>query len=92
MQTQIKVMDLNLVQWEYLVNKVRVIGREFLPEIPRACVLFELNPGVSELHIEMDLVELACLMVRLASMDSPQAAAIPQPDQEARVPFWRSDR
>lgn len=92
MQTQIKVMDLNLVQWEYLVNKVRVIGREFLPEIPRACVLFELNPGVSELHIEMDLVELVCLMVRLASMDSPQAAAIPQPDRGPRDAIGRSDR
>lgn len=93
MQTQIKVTDLNFVQWEHLVDKVPVNGRDFLPGIPRACVLFELNPGVSELHIEMDLVELAGLMVRLASMGlRAQATAILQPDQGPRDAIGRSDR
>jgi hypothetical protein len=86
MRTRIKVTDLSLAQWDYLTSKVPVDGREFLAGIPRACVVFELTPDFSELHIEMDLVELAGLMVTLTAMDLravAQAAltpdALPEP-------------
>lgn len=65
MRTRIKVTDLNLRQWDYLTTEVPVNGREFLDGLPRACVVFELTPDMSELHIEMDLAEFATVMTRL---------------------------
>ena len=72
MRTEIKVTDLNLRQWDYLTTNVPVDGREFLPGLPRVCAVFELAPEISELHIEMDAVEFAVLLVRLESIrDNP---------------------
>ena len=68
MRTRIKVTDLNLRQWDYLQTEVPVDGREFLPGLPRACVVFELTPDMAELHIEMDLAEFIGLMLRLENI------------------------
>lgn len=74
MRTRIKVTDLSLGQWDYITTKVPVNGREFLPGIPRACVEFELTPDFNVLHIEMDLVELASLLIRLQTTDLRRVA------------------
>lgn len=68
MRTRIKVTDLNLRQWDYLVSQVPVDGRTFLPGIPRVCVEFELTPDFNELHIEMDSAEFLTLMLRLENI------------------------
>lgn len=68
MRTRIKVTDLNLRQWDYLTTEVPVTGRTFLPGLPTACVVFELTPDFSELHIEMDLAEFTSLMTHLGSI------------------------
>lgn len=68
MRTRIKVTDLNLRQWDYLTTEVPVNGRTFLEGLPRACVVFELTPDLSELHIEMELVEFSTVMLRLNSI------------------------
>ena len=75
MRTRVKVSDLNLRQWEYLQTNVLVTGREFLDGLPRACVVFELTPDMAELHIEMDLVELAGLMITLNAIKDEVAVA-----------------
>lgn len=68
MRTRIKVTDLNLRQWDYLTTEVPVNGRKFLPGLPTACVVFELTPDLSELHIELDLAEFTTLMTHLGSI------------------------
>jgi len=68
MRTRIKVTDLNLRQWDHLQTKVPVDGREFLPGLPTACVVFELTPDMAELHIEMDLAEFVGLMLTLEAI------------------------
>ena len=85
MRTQIKVTDLNLRQWEYVATKVPVNGREFLGGLPRVCVVFELTEDISEIHIEMDLIELTGLLVVLEGVrnepaTSQVAAAVLTPD------------
>lgn len=74
MRTRIKVADLSLGQWDYITTEVPVDGRVFLPGIPRACVEFELTPDFNVLHIEMDLVELASLLIRLQTTDLRRVA------------------
>jgi hypothetical protein len=73
MRTRIKTTDLNLRQWDYLTTNVPVDGREFLPGLPRVCAVFELAPEISELHIEMDAVELAGLLVVLEGIKNEPA-------------------
>ncbi len=75
MRTRVKVTDLNLRQWEYLQTNVLVTGREFADVLPRGCVVFEMVPGMAELHVEMDLVELAGLMVTLNGLKDEVAVA-----------------
>jgi hypothetical protein len=75
MRAKIKVTDLNLRQWDYITTKVPVDGRDFVEPIPRACVVFELTPDMSEIHVEMDVVELAGLMVTLESIKNEPAVA-----------------
>jgi hypothetical protein len=68
MRARVKVTDLNLRQWDYVTTQIPVDGREFLPGVPRVCVVFELTPDFSELHVEMDVAELLTTMVRLESI------------------------
>jgi hypothetical protein len=86
MRTRIKVADLTLSQWDYLTTQVPVNGRTFLPGMPRACVEFELTPDFSSLHIEMDLVELAGLMVVLAGMDLKRLAEVALSETTGEIP------
>ncbi len=65
MRTRIKVTDLNLRQWDHITTQVPVDGRVILEGVPRVCVVFELTPDFSELHVEMDVVEFAALVVKL---------------------------
>lgn len=67
MRTTIEVKDLNPAQVSYVARNVPVGGREFLPGLPRVCAVFQLDEGV-DLHVEMDVVELAGLMVTLAGI------------------------
>jgi hypothetical protein len=79
MRTRIKVADLNLRQWDYLTTNVPVDGRDFLPGLPRVCAVFEVAPEISELHIEMDAVELAGLLVVLEGIrNDPDPALVAQ--------------
>lgn len=79
MRTRIKVTDLNLRQWDYLTTNVPVDGRDFLPGLPRVCAVFEVAPEISELHIEMDLVELTGLLVVLEGIrNDPDPALVAQ--------------
>lgn len=74
MHMRTKVKDLSLIQWDYLTTKVPVNGRTFIPGVPRVCVEFELTADFSSLHIEMDVTELAGLLVTLAAMDLRRVA------------------
>lgn len=65
MRTEIKVTDLNLRQWDHITTEVPVDGRVILEGVPRVCVVFVLSEDISELHVEMDVVEFAALVVRL---------------------------
>jgi hypothetical protein len=67
MRATVEVKDLNSAQVAHLARQVPVNGREFLPGIPRVCTMFELAEGV-DLHVEMDVAELATLMIRLATI------------------------
>jgi hypothetical protein len=85
MRARIKVTELNLRQWDHITTEVPVNGREFLPGLPRVCVVFEVAPEISELHIEMDVVEFASLMTRLSAITnepdvSELASAVLTPD------------
>jgi hypothetical protein len=68
MRTAIEVKDLNLRQWDYVQTNVPVDGREFLPGLPTACVVLEVSPDLSALHVEMDLAEFICLMLTLEAI------------------------
>jgi hypothetical protein len=63
MRTRIKVTDLNLRQWDYVVTQIPVDGREFFPNVPRVCAVFEVAPEISALHVEMDAEFLAVMDV-----------------------------
>jgi hypothetical protein len=77
MRTRIKVTDLNLRQWDYITTNVPVDGREFLPGLPRACVVFELTPDMAEIHVEMDLAEFINLMLTLENIrNEPNTVAV----------------
>lgn len=79
MRTRIKVTDLNLRQWDHITTQVPVNGREFLEGVPRLCVEFEMAPELSPLHVEMDVMEFAGLMVRLDSIrNEPDPALVAQ--------------
>ena len=87
MRTEIKVSGLSLNQWEYLIDKVPVSGREFMAGVPRVCAVFELdrNDGI-QLHIEMDIVELTGLIVRFAAIEARDLArAALAPDEPPRL-------
>lgn len=75
MRTQIKVGDLNLRQWEHITTQVPVDGRVILEGVPRVCVVFELSPDISELHVEMDVVEFAALVVKLNTIRNEPSVA-----------------
>lgn len=75
MHTRVKVVDLNLRQWDHITTEVPVNGREFLEGLPRLCVEFELTPDFSSLHIEMDVAEFATLMTRLEGIKNEPAVA-----------------
>jgi len=75
MRTAIEVKDLNLRQWDYVQTNVPVGGREFLPGLPTACVVFEVSPDLSALHVEMDLAEFVGLMVTLEAIKNEAAVA-----------------
>lgn len=75
MRTRIKVADLNLRQWDHLTSEVPVNGRTFIDSVPRVCVEFELTPDLHSLHIEMDVMEFAALMVRLETIKNEAAVA-----------------
>lgn len=90
MRTRMKVADLNLRQWDHITTTVPVDGRVILEGVPRVCVVFELAPEISEIHVEMDVVELAALLVKLNTIRNDpdpelvaQAALTPDvlPDQ-----------
>jgi hypothetical protein len=68
MRTRVKVTDLNLRQWDHITSVVPVDGRVILEGVPRVCVVFELTPDLSELHVEMDVVEFAALVVKLETI------------------------
>lgn len=77
MRTRVKVADLNLRQWDYLQTNVKVSGREFLPGLPTVCAVFELTPDMAELHIEMDVAELAGLLTVLEAIkNEPDVTAL----------------
>lgn len=77
MRTAIEVKDLNLRQWDYVQTNVPVGGREFLPGLPTACVVFEVSPDLSALHVEMDLAEFVGLMVTLEAIkNEPDTTAL----------------
>jgi hypothetical protein len=79
MHTRVKVIDLNLRQWDHLTTEVPVNGREFLDGLPRLCVEFELTPDFSSLHIEMDVAEFATLMTKLEGIrNEPDVAEVAQ--------------
>jgi hypothetical protein len=73
MRTAIEVKDLNLRQWDHIQTEVPVDGREFLPGLPTACVVFEVSPDLSALHVEMDLAEFIGLMLRLEQIRNEAA-------------------
>lgn len=75
MRTRVKVADLNLRQWDHLVTQVPVDGRVILEGVPRVCAVFELTPDFSELHVEMDVVEFAALLVKLNTIRNEVAVA-----------------
>jgi hypothetical protein len=75
MRTAIEVKDLNLRQWDHIQTEVPVSGREFLPGLPTACVVFEVSPDLSALHVEMDLAEFIGLMLRLENIRNEPAVA-----------------
>jgi hypothetical protein len=75
MRTAIEVKDLNLRQWDHIQTEVPVDGREFLPGLPTACVVFEVSPDLSALHVEMDLAEFIGLMLRLEQIRNEAAVA-----------------
>jgi hypothetical protein len=71
MRIQTTVTDLSPRQMRYVTERVPVDGREFLSGVPRTCTVFELSEGIN-LHVEMDVVELASLMVTLAGIQVRQ--------------------
>lgn len=73
MRARIKVTDLNLRQWDHITTQVPVNGRTFVEGVPRLCVEFEVAPELSPLHVEMDVMEFAGLMVRLESIKNEPA-------------------
>lgn len=75
MRTAIEVKGLNLRQWDYVQTNVPVDGREFLPGLPTACVVFEVSPDLAELHVEMDLAEFIGLMLTLENIRNEPAVA-----------------
>jgi hypothetical protein len=75
MRTAIEVKDLNLRQWDYIQTNVPVDGREFLPGLPTACVMFEVSPDLTVLHVEMDLAEFIGLMLTLEAIKNEAAVA-----------------
>lgn len=75
MRARVKVADLNLRQWDHITTEVPVDGREFLDGLPRVCVVFELTPEISEVHIEMDVAEFATLMTKLEGIRNEPAVA-----------------
>jgi hypothetical protein len=87
MRTKIEITELSLGQWDYLTTRVPVNGRTFLPGMPRACVEFSLTPDFNSLHIEMDLVELAGLMVVLAGMDLKRLAEVALGETTGEIPI-----
>jgi hypothetical protein len=96
MRARIKVTDLNLRQWDYVTTQIPVDGREFLPGVPRVCVVFELTPDFSELHVEMDVAEFLTTMVRLESIRNEvvavaSAALTPDADDMPSVGIVRQD-
>jgi hypothetical protein len=68
MRTRVEVKDLNLRQWDHITTHVPVDGRVILEGVPRVCAVFELAPEISEIHVEMDVVEFAALVVRLETI------------------------
>lgn len=77
MRTAIEVKDLNLRQWDYIQTNVPVDGREFLPGLPTACVMFEVSPDLAVLHVEMDLAEFIGLMLTLENIrNEPNTVAV----------------
>ena len=75
MRTNIEVKDLNLRQWDYVQTNVPVDGRTFLPGLPTACVILEVSPDLSALHVEMDLAEFIGLMLTLENIRNEPAVA-----------------
>ena len=73
MRTRIKVTDLNLRQWDHITTTVPVDGRVILEGVPRVCAVFELAPEISEVHVEMDVVEFAALVVKLETIKNEPA-------------------
>lgn len=75
MHIRTKVKDLNLRQWDHITTSVPVDGRVILEGVPRVCVEFELTPDFHVLHVEMDVVELAALLVKLNTIRNEVAVA-----------------
>lgn len=73
MRTRIKITDLNLRQWDHITTTVPVDGRVILEGVPRVCAVFELTPEISEIHVELDVVELAALLVKLNTIRNEPA-------------------
>lgn len=67
MRATVEVKDLNPAQNLYVLKNVPVNGREFLPGLPRVCVVFDMGEAI-QLHVEMDVTELATIMVRLTTI------------------------
>jgi hypothetical protein len=85
MRTRSKVTDLRLRQWDYVVTQIPVDGREFFPNVPRVCAVFEVAPEISALHVEMDVAEFLTVMLKLEQIKnepdgSELASAVLTPD------------
>jgi hypothetical protein len=79
MRTEIKVGDLNLRQWGYITENVPVDGRVILEGVPRVCVVFELNEDIQVLHVELDVVEFASILVHVNQIrNEPDVSEIAQ--------------
>lgn len=66
MKIRVEVSDLNLRQRKFLAETVPV-NRKPTAGIPHACTVFSLAPedqAPQELHVELDLIELAVLLLR----------------------------
>lgn len=81
MRTTIKVTDLDIAQWEYVLTRLERAYR-FAPGTPRVCVEFELNGDIAPTHVEMPVREFMLFLEELSVQQRHGLPNFPDDAQE----------